>query len=470
MEIVHKAELAGIVLAAASLLTATAAIADTPAADNSAAEKWNVYGQATYIWHRKNAFSAAYTNLDGSPNSLLPEEERGYTTTATLFFGYRPWKDGEVYLSPELISELPLSQLRGLGGSIQDGELEKNGLREPTIYRARLFLRQTWGLGGTIAPVESAPMQLAGTAESRRLVLTAGNLSVLDMFDKNAYASDVRSQFLNMDFLTHAAYDFAADARGYTWGAAGEYYDDDWVLRFGRFLQPREPNQLQLNYSIMNFHGDQVEIEHRHMLFGAAGKLRFLAYRNVANMGRFDDAINAFLADPGKNATTCTGFNYGSANAMAPDLCWARRKNAKTGVGINLEQEITQNTGVFLRALKADGRTEVYAYTSADSSLSLGGVVKGAPWGRARDTLGIGAAQNSISAIHKTYLGMGGIDGFIGDGRISYRPERALETYYSVNLEKHAWITLDFQHVSNPAFNSDRGPVTLYGGRLHLEF
>ena len=440
------------------------------AADEAPAERWNAFGQLTYIHQWKDAFPAAYTNLGGSSNSLRPERERSWTASATGYFGLRPWRNGELYFVPEAIALLPLSDLHGLGGSIPNGELEKTGERTPTVYRARLFLRQTWNLGGEPTRIESGPMQLAQTLDSRRFVLTAGNLSIVDIFDKNRYAGDVRQQFLSMNFVTYAAYDFNADARGYTWGAAGEYYYDDWAVRAGRFVGPRYPNQLQLNYSIFNFYGDQIEVEHGHSLRGEPGKLRVLAYRNVSNMGSWDDAVNAFLADPGKNAAACTDFNYGSANAGAPDLCWVRQRRVKTGIGLSLEQGLAEGIGVFLRAMRSDGRTEVFSYTSTDSSLSFGGTVQGQRWRRPQDSLGIGFGRNWLSAAHVRYLGMGGIDGFIGDGAIRYRPEQTFEVYYSFNVYKTSWLTLDFQHIANPAYNADRGPVTVYGLRAHAEF
>ena len=438
--------------------------------DSPGEERWSAQGQFTYIWHRKEAFGAAYANLNGSPNSLAQEKERSFTATATAFLAARAWSGAEIHFAPELISEIPLSNLHGLAGSIQNGELEKNGTVRPTLYRSRLFLRQTWGLGGQATSLERGPLQMAGSADSRRFVLTAGNLSIIDVFDRNAYASDVRQQFVNMNFLTHAAYDFAADARGYSWGVAGEYYRDDWVFRLGRFIGPRHPNQLQLNYSIMRYYGDNLEIEHQHEFQERPGKVRLLLYRNVENMGRWDDAVNAFLADPAKNATTCQGFNYESANSSAPDLCWARKRNTKTGVGISLEQSVTPDTGVFVRLMKADGKSEVYAYTATDSSLSSGVLARGGRWGRPGDSAWIAYAQNRISAAHVKYLSLGGIDGFIGDGRISYRPEQTFETYYNFGVSRSLWVTFDYQHIANPAYNADRGPVNLYGIRLHAEF
>ncbi len=448
------------------LLTASPVVA----AENTDGNAWDVFGQSTYILSRKNPFSAPYTDLNGTPNSLSPEKERSFTFSATVFAARRLSQTTELYFVPEIISLLPLSQLHGLGGSVQDGELEKGGTEEPTLYRSRLFVRYTRNLGGERTEIDSAPMQMARSVESRRFVLTAGNFAVIDIFDKNAFAGDVRQQFVSMNFLTYSAYDFEADARGYTWGVAGEYYHDDWALRFGRFVGPKNPNQLPLDDRFWKHYGDQLEIEHAHKLHGQPGKIRMLAYRNVANMGRWDDAVNAFLADPGKNATTCTGFNYGSSNPAAPDLCWARKRNSKVGAGIDLEQSVTSEAGVFLRAMKSDGHTEVYAFTSTDSSLAFGTLIKGRSWHRAGDSVGVAFARNWISNEHAQYLALGGVDGFIGDGALNRKPESAFEVFYNLNVNKYFWITSDYQHIENPAYNGDRGPVNVYAVRLHAEF
>jgi hypothetical protein len=445
-------------------------LTEASAREGDSEERWNAFGQATYIANKHDAFPAAYTNLNGSPNSLLPQKERSWSATATAYLGVSPWRGGELFFVPEMIAQVAFSDLHGLGGSVQNGELEKTGFSDPIFYRSRLFLRQTWTLGGESAKVESAPMQLAKTVQSRRFVLTAGNLAIIDIFDRNAFAGDIRQQFLSMNFATYAAYDFAADARGYSWGVAGEYYHDEWVLRAGRFLVPRLPNQLQLNHQFFKYYGDQVELERQHQLGGRPGKVQLLAYRNVAIMGRWDDAMNALRAAPGNNAANCTEFNYGSSNATAPDLCYVRGSHVKVGVGVSLEQSITDDLGINLRAMKSDGRTEVDAFESADSSLALAALVKGTRWKRAQDSAGIGYAQNWISSAHADFLGMGGVDAFIGDGRIHHAPERAFEAFYNIGVTKFFWLTLDYQRVENPAYNADRGPVSIYGFRLHAEF
>jgi hypothetical protein len=433
-------------------------------------ERWNIYSQATYISSFKDRFSAAYSNLNGTPNSLDTKALYGFTATFTSYLGLKAWKGAEFYVAPEMISELPLSGLKGIGGSIQNFELQKNGSESSTWYLSRSIYRQTLSFGGTSSEVKSAPMQLGGTVDSRRFVFTGGTFSILDIFDKNTYAADLRRQFLNMAFLTNAAYDFAADARGYTTGFVGEFYYDDWAFRFGRIAGPKDPNDLPVNFNILKYYGDQIELEHKHSIQGQPGAIKLLAYRNRERMGRFSDAITAFQADPNKNATTCTTYNYDSSNPNAPDLCWARKPNIKMGIGINLEQGITEDIGVFFRGMYSDGKTEVYSYTSSDRSLSFGAAMKGLRWGRGKDTLGIGYAQSWISNEHAAYLNMGGVDGFIGDGKINYKPEQVVDIYYQCHVFSSTWLTADYQHLANPAYNADRGPVDIYGARVHFEF
>ena len=268
-------------------------------------ERWNAYGQYTYIssWHP--SFSAPYTNANGSINSLVPSAERSFTGSFTLFLGLKLWQGAEAYLVPEVIAERPFSQLRGLGGAIQNFELQKTGSTTPQLYRSRTYLRQTIGFGGDHVERTSDPMQLASVVDSRRLVVTAGNFSALDIFDKNNVTWDPRQTFLNMAFMAHSSWDFPSDARGYSWGGVAELFWDDWSARIGRFTPPQNPNQLQIDFRFWEYYGDAAEVEHDHKLLGRPGAVRILGYRNHVDTGRFADAIAAFQADPAKNAANC---------------------------------------------------------------------------------------------------------------------------------------------------------------------
>jgi high affinity Mn2+ porin len=411
-------------------------------------ETWNAKFQATYLWQKKPSFHAPYTGT----NSLLPDREHAYSFTATAFLGYRPWQGGELYFNPEMIQAVPFSNLHGLGG-LTNGEQQKTSGPNPVFYRARLFLRQTFGFGGGQDAVESGQNQLAGMVDKRRLVVTAGNLGVIDIFDNNAYAHDPRTQFTNWTFLTQGAYDYAADARGYSWGAAVEYYDDDWAFRIGRFMVPIQSNGLKLDTRIGKYHGDQFEIEHSHTIGGQPGKIRFLAFRNLENMGSFSDAIA-----------------YAQANGGTPDVANVRKDNVKIGYGLNLEQAFRSDVGLFARASWNDGNTETYSFTEIENSISTGVAVKGDSWGRSEDTFGLAVAQNGLNKAHRDYLSLGGLGAFIGDGRLNYRPERIVEAYYNVNVYKGTSLMAGFQRIVNPAYNADRGPVNVGTVRLHTEF
>jgi len=433
-------------------------------------ERWNLYGQFTYISSWKMPFQAPYTNANGSINSLVPDRERSFSGTFTVFFGLKLWQGGEAYFVPEVISERGLSQIRGIGGSIQNFELQKTGSETPQLYRSRLFLRQTFGLGGAPVVKTSNPMQLGTVVDSRRLVLTLGNFTVLDIFDRNNVTWDPRQTFFNMSFMTYSSWDFAADARGYSWGGAVELYWDDWALRFGRMAPPEHPNVLPLDLRIWKYYSDALEIEHNHVLFGLPGAVRILGYRNHEVTGRFDDAIAAYRADPSKNALACTSYNYGSGNFTAPDLCWVRKPNQKLGIGINVEQFVAQNIGVFFRGMYSDGNTEVDAFNPADRSLNFGAVAKGTLWQRPFDVAGVGMSMSWISKIHADYLAMGGVDGFVGDGHLRQGAEGVFELFYSFNLFKAIWLAGDYQFLWNPGFNLDRGPVNIIGAKIHAEF
>ena len=439
-------------------------------------ESWNAYGQFTEISSWKAPFAAPYTNANGSVNSLLPTSEGSFTGTFSLYFGLRLWKGAELYAVPEVISERALSGLHGIGGAIQNFELQKTGSESPQLYRSQTYLRQTIDLGGDPVVKTSDPMQLATVVGSRRVVLTAGSFTILDMFDRNSVNFDPRQTFFNMAFMTHAAWDFPSDARGYSWGGVAEADWDEWALRVGRITPPQNPNQLPVDFRIGKYYGDQVELEHDHVVLGQPGAVRLLGYRNSVDSGRFDDAIAIFHSNPlrfnaaAASMTPGCPFNYGSANVTAPDVCWARRSNVKVGAGLNLEQHLTADFGVFARAMVSDGQSEVDAFNAADRSVSLGIVGKGSTWRRPFDVAGVGFGMSWISEVHARYLAMGGVDGFIGDGRLRQAGEGILEGFYSVNLLKAVWLSGDYQFLWNPGYNADRGPVHILGARVHAEF
>lgn len=412
-------------------------------------EQYTSRFQATYIWQDKPAFPAQYTG----PNSLIATREKGYTFSATGYFGFRPWRGAEIYWNPEAVQGNPLSHLLGLGG-LTNAEAQKGAGPNLTVYQARAYLRQTWALGSETQHVEADLNQLAGSAAKRRVSVTVGNLSVIDVFDRNQYAADPRTLLVNWAFLTHGSFDYAANARGYSWGAVLEWFHDQWAVRAGQFLLPVEPNQQALDWALARKHGDQVEIEHSHEFDGHPGKVRALVFRNRAVMARYEDALSS-----------------AAGSRSVPDINAVRtRERSKTGFGVALEQELAGDWGVWARLNRSDGQSETYAFTVIDQAVAAGLVVKGTSWGRRGDSVGMGFARNGLSRVHQQYLASGGLDFFIGDGHLNYRPEQIVEAYYCLAGGKHVWITFDAQHLVHPGYNADRGPANVLGVRLHAEF
>jgi hypothetical protein len=421
-------------------------------AEETETENVSARYQVTYNSQTHPSFRSAVSGV----NSLTAAADRMFTFSATAHWGARVWDGGEIYVNPELAAGVPFAgNLVGLGG-FTNGEITRAAGTTPKPYLQRLFLRQTWNQGGGQEKVEGDFNQMAGFVDKNRFVLTLGNFSTLDVFDDNAYAKDPRTQFMNWGNWTYAAYDYAADARGFGVGAAGEWYRGDWVYRLARMTGPKEPNGLQMDFALAKHYGDQLEIEHAHTWGDQPGKLRVLAWRNRAVVASYSDATAYLQAHPGSNPQSFLAVRNG--------------EKIKYGLGVNLEQAITPEVGFFLRAMKADGKTETYAFTEVDDSLSTGVRLDGQLWGRAQDMIGVAWLRNGLSKERRQFLEAGGISFFIGDGVLRYQPEQILETFYSWQVIKGTWLTADVQRIQNPAYNALRGPVNVFALRAHAEF
>lgn len=410
------------------------------------AQELSLHGQATWNLQGYGPFDAPYAGA----NSLEDRREVRGSFTATAFLGWSVWKGGELYVNPELAAGSGVSRVLGLA-SPPNGETYRVDSTKPKAALARLFLRQTVDLGGTSEVVEEDANQLAGPRSSRRLTFTLGRFSGSDVFDGNTYAHDPRTQFNSWSLWELAAWDYPADTRGYTWGIAAELAWDAWTFRAGSFLEPKEANGPLFDHQVSRAHGEVVELEHDHELAGRKGALRLLAFENHARMGSYREALAQNPAAPDVTATRTPG----------------RRKD---GWGLNAEQDLGGGVGGFLRASWNDGRTESWAFTEIDRSLSAGALAKGGAWNRAHDEAGLAFAVNGAAPDHRAYLAAGGYGFMLGDGRLDYAQERLLSAHYLVGFGAHAALTFEAQRYWNPAFNADRGPVNVWGLRLHVSY
>jgi len=413
----------------------------------AASEKWSVHGQMTGVWQYHPAFRSPYRGR----NSLDPGSRGNETFDATLYAGVRPWTGGELYINPEIDQGFGLSNTLGVAG-FPSGEAYKVGKAAPYFRLQRLFLRQKFDLGGEVETIDPGANQIAGTRTANNLIVTMGKFTVTDIFDANAYAHDPKVDFLNWAVIDAGAFDYAADAWGYSYGIAAEWTQNFWTLRVGLFDLSRVPNTTALE---TEFHQFELvgEAEERHTIFGRPGKLKLLGYINRGRMGSYADAVR-----------------LAQSIAAPPDTSLVREYRSRPGAAINFEQQIADALGLFVRASINDGSKEAYEFTEINRSLSAGLSLKGRDWGRPKDTFGLAGVVNGLSDSARAYFAAGGLGILIGDERLPhYGPEKILEAYYSAAVTDWLSLALDYQWIDNPAYNRDRGPVSVLGIRVHVE-
>ncbi|HEY5079839.1 MAG TPA: carbohydrate porin [Opitutaceae bacterium] len=406
----------------------------------------SVHLQVTWIDQANASFPSPYEGT----NSFKAKLESARTFSSSLYLGYRLLPDTEIYYNPEELQGHGLSETVGIAG-FPNGERGKAAFPNFHYNTSRLFIRQTIELGGGTQKSEDDQNQVAREYDVDRVTLSAGKFSASDFFDANTYSHDPRTQFMNWALLESAAWDFPADALGYTVGFAAEWNTRAWALRYGIFMMPAVSNGTMLDTHVEDSHGQILEFDRRYQAGDLSGTFRPFVYWNQARMGDYRDALeNSDVADA---------------------LFETRAYRSKVGLGLSWDQELAKDLGAFVRLSWDDGRTESFAYTEVDRSAAAGLSVAGNAWGRKDDTVGVAGVVNAIAAGHRSYLAEGGLQGLIlGDGALDYGPEEILEAYWSIQAVKWLSVAPDFQYVFHPGYNRARGPVPIYALRAHFQF
>jgi hypothetical protein len=411
-----------------------------------AAPAWSLHAQVTWIDQANPSFPAAYSGA----NSFLAQAESARTFSSSLFLGWLVLPQTELYYNPEMLQGHGLSGTVGIAG-FPNGEGGKAAFPNLHYSTSRLFVRQTFELGGEPAKAQDGQNQVGRSYDADRVTLSAGKFSAADFFDANSYTHDPRTQFMNWALLESAAWDFPADALGYTDGLVAEWSTKNWELHYGIFMEPAVSNGTRLDSRVDDAHGQILQFDRSYRVGALTGTFRPFVFWNEARMGNYADALA--LGD------------------IPNALFETRAYRSKVGFGLSWDQQLTDTLGAFARLSWDDGRTESFAYTEVDRSAAAGLSLSGSRWARKDDVLGLAAVVNAIVPVHQAYLAAGGEQGLIlGDGALDYGPEEIVEAYYSVQIAKWLSVSPDFQYVWAPGYNRARGPVPIYALRAHLEF
>jgi hypothetical protein len=428
-------------------------------------------GEVNSIFQTHPAFKSPYAGT----NSLHGDSESAISGLATVFLAYRPTETTEVILDPEVALGGGLSQAVGMAGFTN-----LDVVRNPTLshwpYIGRAEIHQLIPLSDDWEPnTDRGPISSFWEVPRHRLELRVGKMSTADLFDINPAGSDSHMQFMNWTVDNNGAYDYAADTRGYTYGAVVEYQGPYVELRFAEMLMPTVANGLTLDWDLAKSRAENVELEIKYARRESwHGTLRLLGYLNHAAMGNYAQSI----------ATA-------QAMGVVPDITDSREKGrTKGGFGVNEFQELGPYFRAFARIGWNDGKNESFAYTEVDNTVEVGGDVRGTPWRRPDDRIGLAFVSNGISSEHADYLRRGGVGFILGDGPgcstdaagmrvcpapargsyLNYGRETIVEQYYNVHVWWGAFLAEDLQFAAHPGYNADRGPVWVLSVRGHLEF
>jgi high affinity Mn2+ porin len=421
---------------------------------HSQTARWWISGQANIVFQGHGAFRAEYSGH----NSLTNWAQTATTHLLTLYTGYELTPTTEVFADIEDASGNGIGNASGLAGYVNlDAVRLVQGVRlSQAPYLAQAMVREIIPLSKKRVDVERDELDLATSLPMRRVEIRAGKYDLTDFFDTNTYGTDSNLQFLNWSVDDNATYDVAANTRGYTDAVTVEYDDRSWSARFAGALMPKTANGEYLDADLARSRGENLELEARgkHVLH-RDGTVRLLSYLNQANMGNYREAIAEFLK--GDTAT--------------PEIIATRREGRhRYGFGLNLEQQITDDVGVFARLGWSDGHNESFCYTEDDRTAQVGGVIMGGWWRRDTDRVGAAFVTNGIVASHQQYLALGGLGFMLGDGALTYGREKTVETFYTAHLWRGFFVSYDFQHINDPGYNQARGPVAVSALRFHTDF
>jgi hypothetical protein len=419
--------------------------------EHSDTVKWWISGQANIVFQAHGNFYALYSG----PNSLKNTGENATSRVLTLYTGYELTRNTAVYFDVEEAGWGGISGALGLAGFTN-----LDVVRNPTIgtapYIARFMLQQIIPLSKETVDQERSPLVLQTKLPVRRLEFRVGKFSTADFFDYNIGGTDSHYQFLNWVVDNNGSYDYAADTRGYTMGAILDYEDRNWGLRFGELLMPKVANGPELSWDIATSRAENIELELRPTLIKERDtKVRFLSYINHADMGNYRESLLLF-----QQGATPT-----------PDITATRVPGTiKYGFGLNFQQEFLKDVWAFGRWGWNDGKSESFAYTEDESGIEIGTYLVGTRWGRSLDRAGAVFVSSGIKRYHQQYLANGGLGFILGDGGLTYGRETIEEAFYTVHAWRGLFFAFDLQHINNPGYNQVRGPVTVPGLRVHLEF
>ena len=389
------------------------------------------------------------------PNSLPGGGQVRETWTTTAFLGVRLWQGGEFYFNPELAQGFGLNGTLGLAGFLQRRGAEGRRRSSRNSARSAITSSRPSGSAASRKTSPTPPTSLPGKRDIDRVTLIVGRFAVGDFFDGNAYAHDPRADFMNWAMWSSAAYDFPADLPGYTRGAVVELNRKDWAVRAGAVRGADRAEQRRPHLQDRR-HGRRIRGTPRDLR-----SARQIAGRRIRQQ-RQHRQLPRGAGDRRRRPRARHQRRHGEHPPRQSQIRLLRSTSSSRSPRTSACSPARAGTTARTRSCRSPTST-----AACRAALSI----KGSHWGRPTTRSASAAPSTACPARTATSSPPAALGLLIGDGRLNYRPERILETYYAYRDRQELYGRPPTINSSpNPAYNADRGPVSIFSGRLHGEF
>ena len=377
----------------------------------------------------------------------------------TLYTGVRLNNSTEILVDIEEAGGAALSTGLGLAGNT-DLDIVRNPLLSKAPYLGRGMIHKVFALSKDKVENQRNFFSLFEELPRRRLEVRFGKFSMPDFFDVNSVGSDTHFQFINWTTDNNGAWDYAADTRGYTVGVTADFEDRNWGFRFAEALMPKVANGIDLVWKPWQAHAENFEYELRHGLIPKKVRRRPpVGLHQLRQHGHLSRRHRQFEDTPPRSRSRF------QKSPTIPGTSRASMVSASTSSRISCPTSPPSpaSDGITARPNPSPTRKSIKPSPKDWERTAPGGIAS-------RIAPALPSSRNAIKKDHQTYLADGGLGFLLGDGNLNYGRENILETYYTVHVWRGIYLAPGLQHIVNPGYNRDRGPVLVPSFRAHIEF
>ena len=409
-------------------------------------------GQANFIFQTHPDFHALYSGT----HSLSPHYEKATSRVLTLYTGVRLNNSTEFLVDLEEAGGAALSQGFGLAGNPESRHRPQSAAQQSALSRPR-HVPHTCSRSATTKSRTSATSSPSSTNSRAAASNSASANSACRISSTSTPSAPTPTSNSSTGPSTTTAPGTTPPTPAATPSAlTADFEDRNWGFRFAEALMPKVANGIDLVWKPWQVHAENFEYELRHGIdpeeVGRRPPARLHQLRQHGHLPRSGHQGRRSRHHARHHRAT-PGTSRASTDSASTSSRISRTTSppSRASVGTTARPNPSPTPKSIKRSIRALG-------------------ANGAWWHRKQDRAGIAFVSNAIKKDHQNYLAAGGLGFLLGDGHLNYGRENILETYYTVHVWRGIYLAPGLQHIVNPGYNRDRGPVLVPSFRAHVEF